>query len=51
LIPDHERALKIGWKGIYADLEAGQNFLGSLAGIVDKSYADHEFARQDFLNP
>jgi hypothetical protein len=21
LIPDHERALKIGWKGIYADLE------------------------------
>jgi formate C-acetyltransferase len=22
LIPDHERALKIGWKGIYADLEA-----------------------------
>ncbi len=22
LIPDHERALKIGWKGIYADLES-----------------------------
>ena len=22
LIPDHERALKIGWKGIYVDLEA-----------------------------
>ncbi len=28
LIPDHERALKIGWKGIYADLESKYEALG-----------------------
>ncbi len=28
LIPDHERALKIGWKGIYADLESKYDALG-----------------------
>ncbi len=27
LIPDHERVLKIGWKGIMADLESGYNQL------------------------